>query len=191
MNRKTIKSTPYGPVIIIWIERNYAVKIIRVLLSDPFESALKKAAVMYTKVKEASCREIDYVESEMLRLFEGEPVDFLLDIADLDVCGRFQQRVLRAEHGIPGGRVSTYKLIAAHLGVPNGARAVGNALANNPFPLIIPCHRAIRSDLTLGGYQGGLAMKRALLGREDISFDDFGRVKCTHFYYEREIGMPQ
>ncbi len=83
----------------------------------------------------------------------------------------------------PYGQVSTYTFIASHLGVPKGARAVGNALANNPFPLIMPCHRAIRSDLTLGGYQGGLEMKQTLLASEGIHFDDSGRVKYPAFYY--------
>lgn len=117
-------------------------------------------------------------------LLEGASIDFSLDIADLDLCGEFQQRVLRAEHAIPRGAVSTYKLIAAHLGVPDGARAVGNALAQNPFPLIVPCHRAIRSDRKLGGYQGGLEMKRALLAKEGITFDGSGRVQCSRFHYE-------
>ena len=72
-----------------------------------------------------------------------------------------------------------------YLGKSNGARAVGNALANNPFPLIVPCHRAIRSDRHLGGYQGGLEMKRALLETEGIAFDKAGRVKCPLFHYKR------
>lgn len=62
---------------------------------------------------------------------------------------------------------------------------MGNALANNPFPLIVPCHRAIRSDRHLGGYQGGLEMKRALLGKEGIPFDNEGRVSSAHFHYGR------
>jgi len=69
------------------------------------------------------------------------------------------------------------------MGVPGDARAVGNALATNPFPLIVPCHRAIRSDCGLGGYQGGLDMKRSLLSKEGIAFDDSGRVQCSRFYY--------
>jgi methylated-DNA-[protein]-cysteine S-methyltransferase len=73
-----------------------------------------------------------------------------------------------------------------HLGKPNGVRAVGNALANNPFPLIVPCHRAIRSDCHLGGYQGGLEMKRALLTKEGISFDSVGRVKCSRLHYDHQ-----
>jgi methylated-DNA-[protein]-cysteine S-methyltransferase len=107
-----------------------------------------------------------------------------LDVADLNLCSAFQESVLRAEHAIPRGSMSTYKLIAAYFGKPNGARAVGNALANNPFPLIVPCHRAIRSDHHLGGYQGGLEMKRSLLNKEGITFDKSERVECLRLYYE-------
>ena len=84
---------------------------------------------------------------------------------------------------IPRGAVSTYQRIARHVGRPNGARAVGNALANNPFPVIVPCHRAIRTDRSLGGYQGGFKMKRTLLEMEGIDFDDTGRVAAKGFFY--------
>jgi len=52
----------------------------------------------------------------------------------------------------------------------------------NPFPIIVPCHRAVRSDLTLGGFQGGLSMKRALLEAEGIGFDSSGRVAVDSFF---------
>ena len=68
----------------------------------------------------------------------------------------------------------------------NAARAVGHALAANPFPLIIPCHRTIRSDRYPGGYQGGPAMKRALLEMEGIPFDDTGRTAGARFHYGRK-----
>ena len=185
MNKKIIKSTPFGPVAIIWDVFQVGPKIIRVILSKPSISAISKMEELYPSTCETSCVEIDSVASDMIRLLEGEPVDFSLEIVDLDICGKFQRRILRAEHAKPRGHVSTYKLIAQYLGVPKGARAAGNALANNPFPLIIPCHRAIRSDLSLGGYQGGLTMKRALLSMEGIMFDNSGRVKCLNFYYEK------
>lgn len=184
MNKKTIKSSPFGPVVIIWNVLEERPMIIHVFLSKPSTSALEKTEGMYPMIHEASCDEINSVASDMLRFLEGEAVAFSLNIADLDSCGEFQQRVLRAEHGIPRGEVSTYKLIAAHLGVPGGARAVGNALAGNPFPLIIPCHRAVRSDLTLGGYQGGLDMKQTLLKSEGVLFNSSGKVQCSHFFYE-------
>ena len=183
MNRTTIRSTPFGSVIIIWDIFKTRVKIVRVFLSNPVVSAVEKASEIYPVANESSCEEIDSVVSGICRLLEGEPVDFSLGIADLEKCGEFQQQVLRAEHAIPRGRVSTYKLIAVHMGVPGAARAVGNALANNPFPLIVPCHRAIRSDRSLGGYQGGLEMKRYLLSKEGVVFDDSGRVQCPRFYY--------
>lgn len=191
MNKKTISTTPHGPAVIIWDTAGRGVKIARVLLSKPLAPATKRASELYPAARESSCAEIDAVASGICRLLEGEPIDFPLDIADLDSCGEFQRRVLRAEHAIPRGSVSTYKLIAAHLGVPGGARAVGNALANNPFPLIVPCHRAIRSDRTLGGYQGGLEMKRALLEKEGITFDNSGRVECSRFYYESRTSRQE
>ncbi|MFX1318507.1 MAG: methylated-DNA--[protein]-cysteine S-methyltransferase, partial [Promethearchaeota archaeon] len=83
----------------------------------------------------------------------------------------------------PRGWISTYKRIAQHIGIVNGARVVGNTLARNPFPLVIPCHRAIKSDGTLGGYQGGLAMKRRLLENEGILFTPSGKVVMRNVYY--------
>ena len=184
MNRKIVKSTPFGAVGIIWKRINDNPVIVRVLLSKPGVAAEDQAAKLYPGARVATCAAIDDIASKMQGFLEGEAVAFSLDVADMGLCTGFQQLVLRAEHGIPRGRVSTYQLIAAHLGKKNGARAVGNALAQNPFPLIVPCHRAVRSDRRLGGYQGGLEMKRALLEHEGIDFDDAGRIICARFYYE-------
>ena len=187
MNRKIIKSTPFGSVGVIWTGLNDNPKIVRILLSKPGLSAEDQVSELYPNSQPSSCAEIDDVAIAIKGLLEGEKIEFSLDVATLSLCTEFQQLVLRAEHRIPRGRISTYRLIAEYLGKRNGARAVGNALANNPFPLIVPCHRAIRSDRHLGGYQGGLEMKRALLEKEGISFDDTGRVACAQFHYERII----
>ena len=170
---------------IIWTTGSQTPKIVQVLLSKPELSAEDRVYELYPKSRASSCAQIDDTANAIKRLLEGEAIDFSLDLVDLRLCGEFQKRVLRAEHQIPRGSISTYGLMATHLGKPNGARAVGNALANNPFPLIVPCHRAIRSDRHLGGYQGGLEMKRALLEREGIAFDKAGRVECPRFHYER------
>ena len=186
MKKKILKSTPFGDVGIIWTVTGRGPTIVRVLLSEPTSPAEIRVSGLYPNVQAGSCAEINAVASGIMRLLHGDSVEFSLDVADLGLCGEFQQRVLRAEHAIPRGSVSTYALIAAHLGKPHAARAVGNALANNPFPLIVPCHRAIRSDRRLGGYQGGLVMKRALLAGEGIVFDNVGRVKCSRFHYEQQ-----
>lgn len=184
MNTKIIPATPFGSVALIWTVMDDIPKIVRVLLSKPGVTAIQQISEFYRQVQASSCREIDDIADGIAEMLEGAKVDLPLDVVDLSLCGEFQQRVLQAEHGIPRGRVSTYRLIARHLGMTNGARAVGNALANNPFPLIVPCHRAIRSDRTLGGYQGGLEMKRALLEGEGIQFDGAGRVRCPRLHYE-------
>jgi len=187
MNRKIIKSTPFGSVGVIWTGLNDNPKIIRILLSKPGLSAEDQVPKLYPNSQVSSCSEIDDVATAIKRLLEGEEIEFSLDVVNLSLCTEFQKVVLRAEHRIPRGSISTYQLIAGYLGKRNGARVVGNALANNPFPLIVPCHRAIRSDRHLGGYQGGLEMKRALLEKEGIPFDDTGRVAYTQFHYERII----
>jgi len=185
MNTKIINPTPFGPVGVIWSRFDGSPKIVRVLLSKPELSAEDQVSELYPNSQASSCAEVDAIATGIKAFLEGEDIVFSLDVADLKLCSAFQQTVLRAKHGIPRGSISTYQLIAAHIGKENGARAVGNALANNPFPIIVPCHRAIRSDRHLGGYQGGLDMKRALLKKEGIAFDDVGRVVCTGFHYER------
>ena len=130
-----------------------------------------------------SCDDILELGERIQRFLKGEPIKFELDIASLEICSAFQRRVLLAEYRIPRGWISTYGRISRNLGIPNGARAVGRALSQNPFPIIIPCHRAIRSDGTLGGYQGGLEMKRTLLEMEGIFFNALGQVMPDKFFY--------
>jgi methylated-DNA-[protein]-cysteine S-methyltransferase len=87
---------------------------------------------------------------------------------DLARVGPFEREVLAELRRIPAGQVRTYQQVALALGEPGGARAVGSACARNPLPLLIPCHRVVRSDGGLGGYslRGGVALKRRLLREE-------------------------
>ncbi|HSL11249.1 MAG TPA: MGMT family protein, partial [Actinomycetota bacterium] len=74
--------------------------------------------------------------------------------------------VLGVTSKIPFGRTSTYRDIADRIGRPRAARAVGNALGSNPIPIVIPCHRVLRSGGALGGYGGGIPRKQHLLALE-------------------------
>ena len=179
INKKIIKPTPFGSVCVVWHVSNNMPRIVHVLLSRPGLSAEDRASVLFPDSRASSCAEIDSIAVSIKAYLEGEDIKFPLNIIDLSLCSKFQQSVLRAEHAIPRGSVSTYGLIAAHVGAPGGARAMGNALAGNPFPLIVPCHRAILSNLHLGGFQSGAEMKRALLEKEGIIFDKAGRVIST------------
>lgn len=89
---------------------------------------------------------------------------------DLSLVGPFQRRVLEQLRRIPKGQVRTYREIAREIGQPGATRAVGTACAKNPIPLIIPCHRVVRSDGGLGGYslRGGVGLKQRLLETEGV-----------------------
>lgn len=79
---------------------------------------------------------------------------------------RFAQQVYRAACRIPRGQTRSYQWVAVRIGLPRAARAVGNALHRNPFAPLVPCHRVVKSDGSLGGYARGPARKRALLRAE-------------------------
>jgi methylated-DNA-[protein]-cysteine S-methyltransferase len=175
--------TPFGPLALLWSVYKDQPKIFRILLSSSRGQADEVVCKLLPTAKPSSCSEINEVSDQIETFFNGRDVRFPLDRVRLDLCSKFQQKVLRAEHRIPRGHVSTYQLIAEFIGRPPASRAVGMALANNPYPVIIPCHRAIRSDRTLGGYQGGMAMKRVLLEMEGIEFDNTGRVITEGFFY--------
>jgi methylated-DNA-[protein]-cysteine S-methyltransferase len=182
-----LRRTRFGPVAVVWSVYRAEPKICRILLSKPELSAKQAVKKFFPVLAAASCPEINILVDQIETFLNGANIQFSLDVVRLDGCSPFQQKVLRAEHAIARGRVSTYHLIAKHLKNPNGARAVGSALASNPFPIVIPCHRVIRSDGALGGYQGGVKMKRILLEMEGIAFRDAGHVASRSLFYEDSI----
>jgi len=102
----------------------------------------------------------------LTRYFAGEQVDFPLKL-DLSDYTDFQVKVWELTRTIPYGECRTYAWVAKQIGVKRAARAVGNALGANPIPVIIPCHRVIRSDGGLGGFSAGLEWKIRLLEIEN------------------------
>jgi len=173
----------FGPIGVAWHEVDGTAQVRRILLSGGPLRVEDRLAAAYPGCLFASHPAIDDLAAQIERLLDGEAVVLDLALVELDRCTALQRSVLLAEYAIPRGWVSSYGRIAAHLGVPRAARAVGNALARNPFPLVIPCHRAIRADGTLGGYQGGLGMKRALLEMEGVQFSEKGQVVEPRMYY--------
>jgi len=179
----TTVSTPFDNISIVWSETHSGVFVQRIFLSDSKSSSEKKVQTSFQRVDSGSSPLITELTEKILMFFDGKEVDFDLNIVDSNRCYATQKRVILAEYEIPRGWVSTYKRIADHLEIPNGARVVGNALARNPFPLIIPCHRAIKTNGDLGGFQGGINMKRRLLELEGIKFSERGKVITDKIYY--------
>jgi methylated-DNA-[protein]-cysteine S-methyltransferase len=174
--------TDFGPFAVIWWSSKTGPRVRRIILCG--ERAPEACAdSVYPGQKECSCQEIAELGGRMRRFLKGEDVKFDLNWIALEECAAFQRQVLLAEYAIPRGRISTYGRIAKHIGAPLAGRAVGRALAENPFPIVIPCHRAVRADGGVGGYQGGGAMKRALLEMEGVEFIGSGRVSLSRVFY--------
>jgi methylated-DNA-[protein]-cysteine S-methyltransferase len=113
----------------------------------------------------AAPAQLDAERRELDEYFEGRRQSF--DVAlDLRLTGGFRRRVLGVAARIPYGEVLSYGQVAAAAGNPRAFRAAGGALGSNPVPIVIPCHRVLRTGGGLGGYGGGLERKRWLLGLE-------------------------
>ena len=109
--------------------------------------------------------ELDAIRRELDEYFEGRRRDFETPL-DWRLIHGFSERVLRATARIPYGGVSTYRDVAARAGNPRAMRAAGNALGSNPLPIVVPCHRVVRTGGAIGNYGGGTDMKKALLTLE-------------------------
>jgi methylated-DNA-[protein]-cysteine S-methyltransferase len=175
-----IEVSSLGTFGLVWRVENTKMKVIKIFLPTDKNILVSKLRDEYSLAKRSNS--LEKITLEIKRFISGENIKFDLGLLDFDICTDFEKKVLMAEYNIPRGHVSTYSRIAKKIGTPKGARAVGNALANNPFPLIIPCHRAIRSDGTLGGFQGGFEMKKKLLENEGVVLSN-GKVSMDKIYY--------
>ena len=176
MNATFIRKTPIGPVAIAWQAAARGPVVRQVFFSNPVRPADEELRRTFPGATVVSCPDIRAIVAGIRALLAGGDVEFDLDLVALETCPPFQQAVLRATHRIPRGQVRTYGQIATQLDKPGAARAAGNSLAANPFPLVIPCHRVVRAGGQLGGFGGGPAMKQALLALEGVEIGETGRV---------------
>jgi methylated-DNA-[protein]-cysteine S-methyltransferase len=176
-------STAFGTMGVVWWKSAAGPRVRQAFLrrgQKPMEEVVRE---YYPNARPSASPAIVALGGQIQRFLEGKNGVFDLKMVALEACGEFQRQVLLAEYGIPRGWVSTYGKIASHIGVAGGSRAVGRALAENPFPIIIPCHRAVKAGGEVGGYQGGSGMKRALLAMEGIKFTGRGTVLMQKVYY--------
>jgi methylated-DNA-[protein]-cysteine S-methyltransferase len=122
------------------------------------------ATTVSPRVMEAP-RRLDAAANEIEEYFAGTRRGFDLPL-DLRLARGFRLGVLRHLREIAYGRTESYAEVAAAAGSPRAVRAVGTACASNPLPVVVPCHRVLRSDGSYGGYAGGAEAKRLLLGLE-------------------------
>jgi methylated-DNA-[protein]-cysteine S-methyltransferase len=148
----------------------------------PTEINYKFRSEMDPFVRRAGKEVVEFVKSYLKG--EEPKVTFELNAEGLS---SFMKKVLSVVSLIPRGFVTCYGCVAEVIGNHNASRAVGNALARNPWPIIIPCHRVVRSDLTLGGYRGGPDMKRMLLKIEGVAVTPTGRVLPVYFLRAEQL----
>lgn len=133
---------------------------------DPDETLEEIAAKLSPRILEAPAK-LDEARRQLDLYFEGRLTEFELPI-DWRLTGGFRGKVQRAIDRIPYGQTRTYTEMARRAGNERAVRAAGTACGSNPIPIVVPCHRVLRSSGGLGGYGGGLPMKEALLKMEGV-----------------------
>ena len=116
-------------------------------------------------VQQEESAQLETARCQLLDYLSGRRNTFDVPI-DLSQGTSFQRKVWRTLQRVPYGKLRSYQWIAARVGGRHYARAVGNAVGANPIPIVIPCHRIVAHDASLGGFSGGLSMKRKLLSLE-------------------------
>ena len=173
-----INSSPIGEIAIIW-RKKPKFQIEEIIISNPNQTASQIAKEKYENEEELNLnkksKQLNKVLKEIDNYFKEKDYKFSLSYLNMDKLKPFQRKVLEAEFKTEKGTVNTYKDIAIEVGSPKAYRAVGTALAKNPFPIIIPCHRTVKADRTIGGFSGfagGLESKKILLELDGLMIQD-------------------
>lgn len=154
--------TPVGTLLLAATERG----LVRVAYdSEGHDQVLAALAARVSPRILSAPRRLDAAAREIDEYFAGRRRDFDLPL-DFSLSTRFRRTVLSQLRAIPYGDTASYATVAAAVDNPKAVRAVGSACATNPLPVVVPCHRVIRSDGSVGGYAGGRAAKQALLRLE-------------------------
>ncbi|MCW3069284.1 MAG: methylated-DNA--[protein]-cysteine S-methyltransferase [Solirubrobacterales bacterium] len=158
----TVADSPFGALLVAATRRG----LVRLAFpeEEPDTVLERLARRVSPRIVEAQAP-LDPVRRELEEYFAGRRREFGVAL-DWALIGPFGRRVLTVTSEIPYGGVLSYAEVAAEAGSPRGSRAAGNALGSNPIPIVIPCHRVLRSGGHLGGYGGGLHRKRWLLELE-------------------------
>jgi methylated-DNA-[protein]-cysteine S-methyltransferase len=154
--------SPFGPLVLAMTARG----LVRIGLPNQNPDAVLEqlAGAISPRVLELPAR-LDQVRRELELYFEGRLQRFDLPL-DWRLSHGFRRNVLRQTARLPYGQTATYAQMAARAGSARAFRAAGSALGSNPIPIVVPCHRVLRTGGDLGGYGGGLEMKESLLRLE-------------------------
>jgi methylated-DNA-[protein]-cysteine S-methyltransferase len=153
--------TAFGYAAILFQTRPFLVK--RIFLPHSRKKALTDEIQRIGPAKPGRTPAVLDMCQDMKAYFDGAPIKTPWKFLDLGGLTPLQRSVLEAVASVPRGKVRSYGEIAAEVGHPRASRFVGTTLAQNPFPVFIPCHRIVRADGSLGGFYGGTNLKKSML----------------------------
>ena len=156
-----LTDSPIGPLLVAATERG----VCEIAFDPEPDEEVERLARLHGARVLRSSQPVDEARRELDEYFEGRRRDFDLRV-DLEAIPAFQRLVLDELRRVPYGEVDTYGGLAALIGKPRAARAVGGALNRNPVPIVVPCHRIVGASGSLVGYAGGIARKERLLELE-------------------------
>ena len=156
-----LTDSPVGELLVAATGRG----VCRISFDPEPERELEELAKAYGVRVLRSSRPLERPRRELDEYFDGRRHEFGVDV-DLGGVPSFQQLVLGELRRVPYGETATYGGLAARIGQPKAARAVGGALNRNPVPIVVPCHRIVGASGSLVGYAGGLERKQRLLALE-------------------------
>ena len=156
-----LTDSPVGELLVAATKRG----VCRISFDPEPERELEELAKAYGARVLRSSRPLERPRRELDEYFDGLRREFGVDV-DLGAVPSFQQLVLAELRRVPYGETATYGGLAARIGRPRAARAVGGALNRNPVPIVVPCHRIVGASGSLVGYAGGLERKQRLLALE-------------------------
>lgn len=172
-----ISSSPIGEVGVVLTERDDGTILLSRVILPPAGGAVKDVVVQSVPTIEECSVNNKNIYQRIDAFFPTLGKKLPDELFDLRGLLAFEKKVLMATMRIPRGSVMTYGEVARVINHPRSARAVGNALACNPLPLVIPCHRVICSDGRIGRYQCGAGKKRQLLEWEGVSCNSRGYIE--------------
>ncbi len=161
-----------GPEVSTGHYYNKVVGWLKIVTTDVGVSEISFVKSPGERVESVSHPFLKSIFTELDNYFRGTSSNFITPI-HLTKGTEFQQRVWKELLKIPAGQTKSYGQIAAAIGKPKATRAVGNANGKNPIPIVVPCHRVVNSDGSLGGYSSGTNIKKSLLALEKIFWGDF------------------
>ena len=182
-DRYRVIESAIGPVYVAWNPRGISA-LRRAEGAEAFERWFRKR---FARRALPATGEPEIVE-QARRALAGEKVEVNVDLRD---STPFEAAVLQKAREIPSGHARPYAWVAREIDRPRAMRAVGSALANNPVPLLIPCHRVVRSDYTIGDYIFGGDLKHDLLVHEGLEIDGLGGVSRRGIRFISERGSTE